>query len=215
RGLRRLPTVGRWLPAWLCYVASIGAILGAITAGVLLVVNNIGRVVQLVPEYEESLLQMIQRGAEFLNIETAPTWRALRDQVLEQISTQAIIGSTVVSVTAIVATLAVVLLYVTFLLVEKRVFPEKLRNLSEDPGDASRVTQVLDSISTRVGQYLAVKTLVSVILGAISWVLLLAIDVEFASFWAVLSTVLNDVPCSGTFLGMLFPVAWEIDQFGD
>ncbi|NLC61004.1 MAG: hypothetical protein GX761_06945, partial [Gammaproteobacteria bacterium] len=72
RGLRRLPTVGRWLPAWLCYVASIGAILGAITAGVVLVVNNIGRVVQLVPEYEESLLQMIQRGAEFLNIETAP-----------------------------------------------------------------------------------------------------------------------------------------------
>ena len=105
RGLRRLPTVGRWLPPWLCYAASIAAILGTITAGVLLVVNNIGRVVQLVPEYEQSLLQMIQRGAEFLNIETAPTWRALRDQVLEQISTQAIIGSTVVSVTAIVATL--------------------------------------------------------------------------------------------------------------
>lgn len=215
RGLRRLPTVGRWLPAWLCYVASIGAILGAITAGVLLVVNNIGRVVQLVPEYEESLLQMIQRGAEFLNIETAPTWRALRDQVLEQISTQAIIGSTVVSVTAIVATLAVVLLYVTFLLVEKRVFPEKLRNLSEDPGDASRVKQVLDSISTRVGQYLALKTLVSVILGAISWVILEAFGVEFAGFWAVLITVLNYVPYIGSFLGVLFPVVWAIVQFGD
>ena len=215
RGLRRLPTVGRWLPPWLCYVASIAAILGAITAGVLLVASNIGRVVQLVPEYEETLLQMIQRGAEFLNIETAPTWRALRDQVLEQISTQAIIGSTVVSVTAVVATLVVVLLYVTFLLVEKRVFPEKLRNLSEDPGDVSRIRQVLDSISTRVGQYLALKTLVSVILGAISWAIMEAFGVEFAGFWAVLITVLNYVPYIGSFLGVLFPVVWAIVQFGD
>ena len=215
RGLRRLPTVGRWLPPWLCYAASIAAILGTITAGVLLVVNNIGRVVQLVPEYEQSLLQMIQRGAEFLNIETAPTWRALRDQVLEQISTQAIIGSTVVSVTAIVATLVVVLLYVTFLLVEKRVFPEKLRKLSEDPDDVSRVKQVLDNISTRVGQYLALKTLVSVVLGAISWVIMAAFGVEFAGFWAVLITVLNYVPYIGSFLGVLFPVAWGIVQFGD
>jgi len=215
RGLRRLPTVGRWLPAWLCYVASIASILAAIGAGVLLVINNIGRVVQLMPQYEATLLQMIQRGAEFLRIETAPTWRALRDQVLEQISTQAIIGSTVVSATAIVATLVVVLLYVTFLLVEKRVFPDKLRNLTDDPEDGSRVRLVLDSISTRVGQYLALKTLVSVILGAISWAIMEAFGVEFAGFWAVLITVLNYVPYIGSFLGVLFPVAWAIVQFGD
>ena len=215
RGLRRVPTVGRWLPPWLCYIASIAAILGAITAGVVLVVNNIGRVVQLVPQYEQKLLQMIQRGAELLRIETAPTWRALRDQVLEQISTQAIIGSTVVSVTAIVATLVVVLLYVTFLLVEKRVFPQKLQNLSDNPEDVSRVKQVLDSISTRVGQYLALKTLVSMILGAISWAIMAAFGVEFAGFWAVLITVLNYVPYIGSFLGVLFPVAWAIVQFGD
>src|SRR5690606_38319673 len=215
RGLRRLPTVGRWLPAWLCYVASIASILAAIGAGVLLVINNIGRVVQLMPQYEATLLQMIQRGAEFLRIETAPTWRALRDQVLEQISTQAIIGSTVVSATAIVATLVVVLLYVTFLLVEKRVFPDKLRNLTDDPEDGSRVRLVLDSISTRVGQYLALKTLVSVILGAISWAIMEAFGVEFAGFWAVLITVLNYVPYIGSFLGVLFPVAWAVVQFGD
>ena len=215
RGLRRVPTVGRWLPPWLCYIASIAAILGAITAGVVLVVNNIGRVVQLVPQYEQKLLQMIQRGAELLRIETAPTWTALRDQVLEQISTQAIIGSTVVSVSAVVATLVVVLLYVTFLLVEKRVFPQKLQNLSDNPEDVLRVKQVLDSISTRVGQYLALKTLVSMILGAISWAIMAAFGVEFAGFWAVLITVLNYVPYIGSFLGVLFPVAWAIVQFGD
>ena len=215
RALRRIPTAGRWLPPWLCYAASISSILAAIGAGVLLVVNNIGRVVQLAPEYEQSLLQMIQRGAEFLNIETAPTWTRLREQILEQISMQNLIGSTVVSVTAVVATLVVVLLYVTFLLVEKRVFPQKLQNLSDDPEDVSRVHQVLDSISTRTGQYLALKTLVSVVLGVISWAIMAAFGVEFAGFWAVLITVLNYVPYIGSFLGVLFPVVWAIVQFGD
>lgn len=215
RGLRRLPTVGRWLPPWLCYVASIASILAVITAGAVLVVNNIGRVVQLVPQYEQTLLQMIQRGAVFLGIETAPTWTTLRDQVLDQISAQAVIGSTVVSATAIIATLAVVLLYVTFLLVEKRVFPHKLRNLSDDPEDVSRIRQVLDGISARVGQYLALKTLVSVILGVISWAIMEIFGVEFAGFWAVLITVLNFVPYIGSFLGVLFPVAWAIVQFGE
>ncbi|MGY0561519.1 AI-2E family transporter [Luteimonas sp. A277] len=215
RGLRRVPTVGRWLPPWLCYVASIASILAVIGAGVLLVVNNVGRVVQLAPDYEESLLQMIQRGAELVGIESAPTWNALRVQILEQISTQAVIGTTVVSVTAVMATMAVVLLYVTFLLVEKRVFPQKLRNLSDDPQDVSRIRQVLDSISTRTGQYLALKTLVSVILGVISWAIMAIFGVEFAGFWAVLITVLNYVPYIGSFLGVLFPVAWAIVQFGD
>ena len=215
RALKRLPTVGRRLPRWLCYAASISSILVALGAGVLLVVNNVGRVVQLAPEYEQLLLQMIQRGAEFLDIESAPTWTRLREQILEQISLQNLIGSTVVSVTAVVATLAVVLLYATFLLIEKRVFPHKLQNLSDDPEDVSRVRQVLDSISTRTGQYLALKTLVSVILGVISWAIMEAFGVEFAGFWAVLITVLNYVPYIGSFLGVLLPVAWSIVQFGD
>ena len=215
RAAQRIPAVGARLPRWLRYTASISAILVAITAGILLVINNIGRVVQLAPEYEAQLLQTIQRGAELLGIETAPTWTRLREQILEQISLQNLIGSTVVSVTAVVATLVVVLLYVTFLLVEKRVFPQKLENLSDDPGDASRVRQVLDSISTRTGQYLALKTLVSVILGAISWAIMEAFGVEFAGFWAVLITVLNFVPYIGSFLGVLFPVAWAVVQFGD
>lgn len=215
RAAQRIPRIGARLPPWLCFTASISAILVAITAGILLVINNVGRVVQLAPEYEAQLLVMIQGGAEFLGIETAPTWTRLREQILEQISMQNLIGSTVVSVSAVVATLVVVLLYVTFLLVEKRVFPQKLENLSDDPEDVSRVRQVLDSISTRTGQYLALKTLVSVILGAISWAIMAAFGVEFAGFWAVVITLLNYVPYIGSFLGVLFPVAWAMVQFGD
>lgn len=215
RALRRIPVLGRWLPPWFCYLLSVSSIFVVLAAAVSLIVNNVGRVVQLAPVYEDSLLQTIQRAAEFLGIETAPTWTTLREDFLERISLQDVIGSTVVSVTGLFATLVVVLLYVTFLLVEKRVFPDKLRNLSEDPSHVSRIRQVIASISARTGQYLAVKTLLSVVLGLISWVIMAAFGVEFAGFWAVLIGVLNYVPYIGSFLGVLFPVAWAIVQFGE
>ncbi|NZA25773.1 AI-2E family transporter [Luteimonas sp. SJ-92] len=215
RALTALPLVGRWLPAPLRYLLSILGIGVVVAAGVSLVVNNFGRVVQLAPTYQDTLLQRIQQGAEFFGLRAAPTWTALREDFLAQVRLQDLIGSTVVSVTGVGMTVLIVLLYVTFLLLEKRVFPAKLRSLSDDPRDVSRIHQVLDSINSRTGQYLSVKTLVNVLLGVVSWAMMAPFGLEFAGFWAVLIAVLNYVPYIGSFLGVLFPVAWAIVQFGD
>lgn len=215
RAITAVPVVGPRVPAPLRYVLSILGIAVVLAAGVSLVVNNIGRVVQLAPIYQDTLLERIQQGAEFFGLRAAPTWTALREDFLEQIRLQDLIGPTVLSVTGIGMTLLIVLLYVTFLLIEKRVFAAKLRNLSDDPRDVSRIRQVLDSINIRTGQYLAVKTLINVVLGVVSWAMMAAFGLEFAGFWAVLIAVLNYVPYIGSFLGVLFPVAWAIVQFGD
>ncbi|TDK27236.1 AI-2E family transporter [Luteimonas aestuarii] len=210
-----LPVVGPRLPAWSRYALSIIGITIALFAGVRLVVNNVGRVVQLAPTYQDALLARIQSGAEFFGMETAPTWTTLREQVLERVQLEDVIGTTVVSVTALAATLLLVLLYVVFLLLEKRVFPDKLQRLSDDPRDVSRVRHVLEGINTRIGQYLGVKTLVNVLLAVVSWLIMAPFNVEFAGFWAVVIGVLNYVPYIGSFVGVLLPVAWSIVQFGD
>lgn len=215
RALAGVPAIGPKLPAALRYLLSILGIAVALAAGVSLVVNNVGRVVQLAPIYQDMLLERIQQAAEFLGLRAAPTWTTLREDFLEQIRLQDLIGPTVVSVTGIGMSLLVVLLYVTFLLIEKRVFAAKLRSLSDDPRDVSRIRQILDSINIRTGQYLAVKTLINVVLGVVSWAMMAAFGLEFAGFWAVLIAVLNYVPYIGSFLGVLFPVAWAIVQFGD
>jgi AI-2 transport protein TqsA len=172
-------------------------------------------VVQLAPTYQDTLLERIQRGAEFFGVEAAPTWTTLREQVLERVQLEDVIGTTVVSVTGLGASLLLVLLYVIFLLLEKRVFPGKLRRLSDDPRAVSRVRDVLEGVNTRIGQYLGVKTLVNVLLAVVSWALMAPFGVEFAGFWAVVIGVLNYVPYIGSFLGVLLPVAWSIVQFGD
>jgi predicted PurR-regulated permease PerM len=139
----------------------------------------------------------------------------VRKDFLGRIRVEEFIGSTVVSVTGFAVTLLLVFLYVTFLLIEQRDFSSKFDEISGNPERVARVRQVISSINARIGQYLAIKTLINVVLGLVSWMVLAAFDVEFAAFWAVLIAVLNYIPYIGSFLGVLFPVGWAFVQSGD
>jgi AI-2 transport protein TqsA len=215
RMLVRLPFVGRFLPPQIGYPVSALAIALALAGIASLVAGSIGNVSALAPQYAASLLNAIQSMAERLGVELAPTWATLRQDVLAQINTQRLIGSTVVSVSAIVSTLIVVLLYVAFLLIEQRTFSTKIARISTDPQNVRQIQGIVTQINARIGTYLALKTLVSVIQGLVSWAVLEFVGVEFAAFWAVLIGMLNYVPYLGSVLGVLFPVAFATMQFAD
>ena len=215
RLLGRLPYLGRAMPAKLSYALSILLICAGFAFGVYLLVANTDNILARGPMYQESLLASIQKVAVFLGVETEPTWISLRQDLLAQINVQRVIGSTVVSVTSILASFVVVFLYTSFLLLELRHFPAKLAGLSSDPQRVARIRQVTSDINARIGSYLALKTFVSVLLGAVSWVIMALYGLEFPVFWAVLIALLNFVPYIGSFLGVLFPVAMAVVQFGD
>ncbi|MGY6517318.1 MAG: AI-2E family transporter [Lysobacteraceae bacterium] len=215
RLMQRVPRLGPRLPRQLRYLLSIGAIGLVLAAGASLVVNNVGRVVEIAPDYQDSLLEKIQQVMVYFGIERAATWTTLRDDFLGEIDVQALVGSTVMSATGVLTTLLVVLLYVIFLLLEQRSFPEKVRRVSDDPRDVARLQRVLADINDRIGAYLALKTFINILLGVVSWAILSMMGVEFAAFWAVVIAVLNYVPYIGSFLGVMFPVALSIVQFDD
>lgn len=212
---QRIPVVGPRLPVPLCYTLSILGIGLVIAAGVSLILGNVGLLVERLPEFQASLLSQVHRLAATAGVEAAPTWQALQSDFLQQLNLQALIGSTVVSVTSMLATLVVVLLYVAFLLVEQRVFSRKVSRLSSDPQDTRRIHRVVRDVNSRIGTYLAMKTMINILLGLVSWVILEAMGVQFAGFWAVVIALLNYVPYIGSFLGVIFPVALAVVQFGE
>ncbi|MCZ8102830.1 MAG: AI-2E family transporter [Burkholderiales bacterium] len=211
----RIPVVGALLPVQLrtlLAVLFIGLIVGAL---VYLVLANKERVLALTPKYQESLLAAIQSAAVMLGIESEPTWATLRQDLLALVNVRSLVGSMVSSVSSIILSIVVVLLYATFLLVETRAYPGKLDHLSDTPQGSARIRQLAQDVNARIGSYLALKTLISVLLGAVCWVLMRWVDLEFAGFWAVLITLLNFIPYIGSFLAVLFPVAMAIAQFQD
>jgi AI-2 transport protein TqsA len=214
RQMQRLPVVGRRLPIQLCHALSILVIAFGLGLILDLVVANRDSVVALAPRYQEPLLVAIQKLAVFLRIETEPTWTTLRQDVFAQISLQTLVGSMVASASSILVTILAVALYASFLLIEQRSFAAKIANLSEDPRTAARIRQVTSDVNARIGSYLALKTLISILLGAISWAAMALVGLEFAAFWAILIAVLNYIPYIGSFLGVLLPTMMAVVQFG-
>ncbi len=215
RLLGRIPVIGRILPPRIRSALSVVVIACGLVAIANLILANKDSVLALAPQYQESLLAVIQRGAVFLHIETEPTWTTLRRDLFGQINVQPLIGSMVASVSAIAVTVIVVLLYASFLLIEQRSFDAKIAALSSDPRIVARVRQVTSDINSRIGAYLALKTFLSILLGLTSWIVMAFMGLEFAAFWAVVIALLNYVPYIGSFLGVLFPVTMAIVQFAN
>jgi AI-2 transport protein TqsA len=218
-GLARLlgsvPILGRVLPLQVRYILSVLAIALGFFGVVYLFIANKDNAVALAPQYQQSLLATIQKVAVYLHIETEPTWATLRQDLLAQVNVQSLIGSMVALVWSVVVSFLVVVLYASFLLFEQRSFANKIASLSSDPRNAARIQQITADINARIGSYLALKTFLSILLGAICWIIMRFLGLEFAGFWTVLIVLLNYVPYIGSFLGVLFPVAMSIVQFGN
>ncbi|MCM8594774.1 AI-2E family transporter [Accumulibacter sp.] len=215
QALHRVPYLGRVLPLQVRYALSVLAITLALLIVIYLFMINKDRFLALAPQYQQSLLTAIQRLAVFLRIETEPTWTTLRQELFAQINIQRLFGSMLASVSSIVVSVIVVFLYVTFLFAERRFFARKMESLSSDAGRVARVRAITADINQRIGSYLALKTFISLFLGATSWIVMAFAGLELAAFWAVLIAFLNYVPYLGSFLGVLFPVIMAIIQFED
>jgi len=213
--LGRLPGIGRMLPKQLRYLFSMLAIGLVFFLLAYLVMSNKERALALAPAYQESLLAAIQRAAVFFKIEAEPTWATLRQDLLGQINLQRLLATLLASLGSILVTFVVVFLYATFLLLERSGFETKLANLSDDPKRVARIREVIGAINRRIGSYLAMKTVLSILLGGVSWAIMALFGLEFAVLWAVLIAFLNFVPYIGSVLGVALPVLMTIVQFED
>lgn len=215
RVLERPVLGGRRLPLSMRYTLALAGIGAALFALGYLFMSTMDHALAQAPRYQQSLLDAVQRGAALLNIEREPTWATLRETLLSQINVQRLASGAVASVSSILGSFVVVFLYVAFLLLERRVFADKIAAMSEDPRAVARIRGVIASINARVGSYLAMKTLLSVVLAVVSWAVMRVMGLELAGFWAVVTGLLNFIPYLGTFISVALPVLMGVVQFGD
>jgi len=212
---QRIPVVGTLMPVKLHYTLAILLIGLALVGIASLIIGNINRMATLGPQYQASLIGLIQKWFARLGGESEPTWATLRRDIIGQINVQRLISSTLVSVTSVVSGVIIILLYAVFLLIEQFNLRHKISMIEREYPGAARWQGAIADINQRIGTYLALKTFASVLLGAISWAIMALFGLEFAALWAILIALLNYVPYLGTFLGVLFPSVFAIVQFGE
>jgi predicted PurR-regulated permease PerM len=79
----------------------------------------------------------------------------------------------------------------------------------------NRVNGLVKKIDKSISNYIALKTLVSLLTGFLSYFVLLIIGVDAPLFWAFLIFVLNYIPSIGSLIATIFPTIFALLQFGD
>ena len=211
--MKEIPVIDR-LPAWVRRAIILIAFAVAVVLLFILVINNLAQVAAALPRYESNLDALVTQSASLLGIEDEPTWENVRRLTLDQVDLRSWVAPVLQSLRGFGVTLFLVVLYASFFMAERGVMASKVMIALGDEDEGERALSLLARINERIGRYLFVKTFVNVILGGISFVIMLLLGIEFALFWAVVIAFLNYIPYIGSLLGVVFPVLLSLAQFG-
>ena len=197
------------MPGWLAWTLSIAGLFVANGLVYWILTSQSDALTAAAPVYEANFVKLSDNFATLLGIERMPS----TEQLMESVNIGAVLSWLGGSVGSLLAELVLVFLYVAFLLAEQRHFPEKITRLVSDEENAARARILMGQISKQVQTYIWIKTVVSLITGFVSYIVLRLIGVDFAAVWALIIFLLNYIPNVGSALGVIFPALLALVQF--
>ncbi len=163
------------------------------------------------PEYQARLLALSdglqQKLASMGIVIDISQWR----EIFNPSAALAMAGNTLASFGNLMTDGFLILLTVMFILAEEVNFTDKLRQAV--PGGAKTVV-ALNSFTSSVNKYMAIKTMVSLLTGFIVMISLFFIGVDYYVLWGLLAFLLNFIPTLGSILAAVPPVLLAIVQLG-
>lgn len=126
-----------------------------------------------------------------------------------------ILSSILDAASSILGNVFIILIYVLFLFLEEFGFKDKINAALAFSNNKDKVKNVLAKVDHSIGHYLALKTLLSVLTGILSYFALLVFGVDAAAFWAFLIFIMNFIPTIGSLIATVFPSIFALLQFGE
>lgn len=213
RALGRWP-VTRLLPSMLRRLLLLIGFIGVIFAFNGVVIVTVRDLVASAPGYQANLERMVTQVMAMFGTAGNPDWQAVRAVTIDRIDMTGLIGGLAGSVGALVGVLFMAVVYALFLTGEAGSFAHKISVALPGQGQADKTMAVISDINERIADYLAVKTLINIILACLSFVILWLFGVDYALFWALVIGILNYIPYFGSLLGVALPVLLSVAQFG-
>lgn len=207
--ISRISVAGRSLPDWAAMTLSILIFILAFVALGNLIRSNIAAVSAAVPEYEQNIRALVDKGLAIAGVKELPSVRDL----INQIDVGKTLGGAVSALASITGNALTVLFYVIFILLEQVTFGRKVEALFTKTNDRRRAQEMIGRITRDIQTYIGLKTFVSATTGVLSYIVMALVGVDFAGFWAVLIFILNYIPYVGSLAGVAFPAVLTLVQF--
>lgn len=126
-----------------------------------------------------------------------------------------ILGSILSSLTDLLGDTFLIVFYCLFIFIEEGNFKQKLSVIFKDAKQHRRVTETLRQLEISIGKYLGLKTLVSIMTGVLSYIVLYFVGIDSPMFWAFLIFLLNYIPAIGSLVATIFPAVFSLIQFAE
>ncbi|MEM6380863.1 MAG: AI-2E family transporter, partial [Bacteroidota bacterium] len=136
-------------------------------------------------------------------------------QSVERFDYTAILGNIADGLSGALGDFIMILLYAIFIFSEEKSLSEKIRRLFTSDDKYQKASAILQRINKASGDYIRLKTYVSILTGLVGYVFLSVMGVEAAFFWAFLMFALNYIPTVGSLIATLFPAFFSLVQFGE
>ncbi len=217
--IKRAPVIGKFLPDWFCYLIAFLLIGAGMMIFVEIIKANVETLLETWPSYEERLLTLASevlafaRTIEFIPEEFLGSVDQLQQAALGVIRPLlAQVAGSLRALTSNALTFVSVFLYLVFMLIERGRIFKKINLLSRSSKQRAAVNETIADIGVLVRQYITVKTITNLITAVISFIIMTAIGIQFAGFWALLIFVLNYIPIFGAVSAITLPVLLALVQ---
>jgi len=208
--LSKINFISRW-PKWLLTIISSILLLSFLAFVIDMITQNIQHISNTMPVYQANVNKLAKEINQRFNVDLFN----MVSNFAKDLNFGDILSKLISALTSLFGDAFTVILYLIFLLLEEPIFPMKLEAMYPDKKKYNHANNLISKIDHSIGNYIALKTLVSLLTGFLSYFVLLFIGVDAPFFWAFLIFVLNFIPTIGSLIATLFPAIFALLQFGE
>jgi AI-2 transport protein TqsA len=177
------------VPSWLALILTLIFGIACVAGFAGLIVRSVQQVAEAAPDYQQRIHDLAERMSRWLP--EGPSTDSILDEVGNR--TTKFLVSIVGSVSSVANSIALVLIYITLLLMGVQL-------------SAPSWSRTWDEVAARVREYLAAKMVISLFTGVLVGSVLRLLGVDLAFVFGMCAFLLNFIPNIGSFIATLLPL---------
>jgi predicted PurR-regulated permease PerM len=211
--LGKITIKGKSAPSWIRTILAFG-IIGLLSFLVIeLLIRNIEQIITSMPQYISELEKQYDTLFAYLN---DPSFTEYLEQWINSLNLGGLATSVINSLSGVVSSSLVIVVYVIFFAMEEATSRIKIEKLFPVKGDKYKTFMGnMQKVGGSIRYYLVSKTIISIITGALSWLVLVLMGIDYAFLWAFLVFILNFIPYVGPLISSLIPAIFAVLIKGD
>lgn len=205
----RIGFIRKFVPKWIKTLLSTVLLFVAVGFIGKIVQSNIRDLIAHYPVYEAN----VQHTLEYWNKLSPYSLSNAAEHLSAKMVNGTYLPVLLNSIQGIISSIAIVLTYMLFILLEESSFQPKLALIFPNSEKYGVRMQVIREITHAVTHYIGIKSTIAASTAGLSFIVFKSIGIDAAFFWSLLVFLFNFIPFIGVFVSTLLPAAFALFQF--